>query len=136
VPALAVTASTPTAQYPPVEVNVPVSPTGPTRLPFIVYLPKLDTAHPITLPLDTNGFTTQEMKATTPTVPLQGAIQESHRLGVELVSADQIFKQKSTCGKPSGPYPTVDQAVYDVFGEDQPGNADAAGERIQRGLCT
>jgi hypothetical protein len=33
------TASTPAAQYPPVEVNLTVAPTGPTRVPFVVYLP-------------------------------------------------------------------------------------------------
>ena len=49
------TASTPGAQYPPVEVNLNVSATGPTRVPFIVYLPKLDTAHVVTLPLNGAG---------------------------------------------------------------------------------
>ena len=63
------TASTPTAQYPPVEVNLAVNTSGTTRVPFTIYLPKLDTAHPITLPLDSAGFTTQEVKATTPRIP-------------------------------------------------------------------
>ena len=63
------TASTATVQYPPVEVNIAVNTTGPTRVPFVVYLPKLDTANPVTLPLDSGGFTTQEVKATTPTIP-------------------------------------------------------------------
>jgi len=35
-------------------------------VPFIVYLPKLDTANPVTLPLDAGGFTTQEVKASPP----------------------------------------------------------------------
>src|SRR5207245_9270855 len=56
------TASTATAQYPPVEVNIAVNSSGPTRVPFIVYLPKLDTSHPVTLPLDANGFTTQTVQ--------------------------------------------------------------------------
>ncbi|MBI4638965.1 MAG: hypothetical protein HY727_21720 [Candidatus Rokubacteria bacterium] len=63
------TASTATAQYPPVEVNLTVNSAGPTRVPFIIYLPKLDTAHPITLPLDAAGFTTQTVLATTPLIP-------------------------------------------------------------------
>jgi hypothetical protein len=63
------TASTPTVQYPPVEVNIAVGASGPTRVPFIVYLPKLDTANPVTLPLDPGGFTTQEVKASTPVIP-------------------------------------------------------------------
>jgi len=46
------TASTPAIQYPAVEVNINVGSSGPTRVPFVVYLPKLDTAHPVTLPLD------------------------------------------------------------------------------------
>ncbi len=62
------TASTPTAQYPPVEVNIAVNASGPTRVPFIVYLPVLDTGNPVTLPLDAGGFTTQEVKATTPKI--------------------------------------------------------------------
>ncbi len=63
------TASTPTVQYPPVEVNIAVNASGPTRVPFIVYLPKLDTANPVTLPLNAGGFTTQEVKASTPMIP-------------------------------------------------------------------
>jgi RHS repeat-associated protein len=63
------TASTPTAQYPPVEIQVTVAASGPTRVPFPLYLPKLDTAHPITLPLDGNGFTTQQVLASTPLIP-------------------------------------------------------------------
>jgi RHS repeat-associated protein len=63
------TASTPTAQYPPVEVSIAVSPTGPTRVPFVVYLPALDTAHPVALPLDPAGFTSQDVQATTPLIP-------------------------------------------------------------------
>jgi hypothetical protein len=63
------TASTPTVQYPPVEVNIAVNASGTTRVPFVVYLPKLDTVHPITLPLDANGFTTQDVQATTPLIP-------------------------------------------------------------------
>jgi len=52
-----------------VEVNVTVGASGPSRVPFNIYLPKLDTAHPINLPLDANGFTTQQVLATTPTIP-------------------------------------------------------------------
>ena len=63
------TASTPTAQYPPVEVNITVNASGPTRLPFIVYLPKLHTSNPITLPTDATGTVTQTVQATTPMVP-------------------------------------------------------------------
>jgi len=51
-------------------------------------------------------------------VPLQGAILESHRFGVELVSPDQIFKQKSTCSIPSGPFPTIQYAAARVFGDN------------------
>ena len=58
------TASTPTAQYPPIEVQINVASSGPSRVPFILYLPALDTAHPITLPLDSNGATTQQVQAT------------------------------------------------------------------------
>src|SRR5439155_22123912 len=57
------------AQYPPGEVNPTFNATGTTRVPFIVYLPKLDTDRPLALPLDSAGFTTQEVKATTPTMP-------------------------------------------------------------------
>ena len=63
------TASTPTAQYPPVEVQIDVAASGPTRVPFVLYLPVLDTAHPVTLPLDAGGFTTAEVQATTPLIP-------------------------------------------------------------------
>jgi RHS repeat-associated protein len=63
------TASTATAQYPPVEVNIAVTTSGPTRVPFIVYLPRLDTAHPVTLPTDTSGTVTQTVQATTPLIP-------------------------------------------------------------------
>jgi RHS repeat-associated protein len=63
------TASTPTAQYPPVEVQIDVAASGPTRVPYVLYLPVLDTAHPVTLPLDAGGFTTQEVKASTPVIP-------------------------------------------------------------------
>ena len=63
------TASTPTAQYPPVEVQINVASSGPTRVPFVLYLPVLDTAHPVTLPLDAGGFTTTEVQATTPLIP-------------------------------------------------------------------
>lgn len=63
------TASTPTAQYPPVEVQITVSATGATRVPFTLYLPRLDTANPITLPLNAAGATTQEVRATTPLIP-------------------------------------------------------------------
>jgi RHS repeat-associated protein len=63
------TASTATAQYPPVEVNIGVNASGPTRVPFVVYLPKLDTAHPITLPTDATGTVTATVQATTPTIP-------------------------------------------------------------------
>src|SRR5262249_40989992 len=63
------TASTPGAQYPPVEVNVSVATSGPTRVPFVVYLPKLDTANTITLPTDATGAMTTTVQATTPTIP-------------------------------------------------------------------
>ena len=63
------TASTPTAQYPPIEVQIDVAASGPTRVPFVLYLPVLDTAHPISLPLDAAGFTTAEVQATTPLIP-------------------------------------------------------------------
>jgi RHS repeat-associated protein len=63
------TASTPSAQYPPVEVQLDVAASGATRVTFVVYLPALDTAHPINLPLDGAGFTTQTVQATTPLVP-------------------------------------------------------------------
>ena len=62
------TASTPTAQYPPVEVQITVSAMGAPRVPFILYLPRLDTANPITLPLNAAGATTQEVRATTPLI--------------------------------------------------------------------
>jgi RHS repeat-associated protein len=63
------TASTATAQYPLVEAQINVSATGPTRVPFVLYLPKLDTANPIALPLNAAGATTQEVRATTPLMP-------------------------------------------------------------------
>ena len=63
------TASTATAQYPLVETQINVSASGPTRVPFVLYLPKLDTANPITLPLNAAGATTQEVRATTPLIP-------------------------------------------------------------------
>jgi RHS repeat-associated protein len=63
------TASTPSAQFPIVEVQIDVAAAGVTRVPFTIYLPILDTAHAINLPLDANGFTTQEVKATTPAIP-------------------------------------------------------------------
>ncbi|HKF67766.1 MAG TPA: RHS repeat-associated core domain-containing protein [Vicinamibacterales bacterium] len=63
------TASSPTVQYPLVEVQIDVASSGPTRVPFILYLPALDTAHPIDLHTNADGFTTQEVQATTPLIP-------------------------------------------------------------------
>src|SRR5439155_17898367 len=63
------TASTPVVQYPAVEVNIDVASSGPTRIPFIIYLPRLDTAHPVTLPLGSGGSTTQAVQVTTPLIP-------------------------------------------------------------------
>jgi RHS repeat-associated protein len=63
------TASTADAQYPLVEIQVNPSASGPTRVPFILYLPKIDTAHPINLPLDATGAVTQTVQATTPRLP-------------------------------------------------------------------
>ncbi|MEX2148141.1 MAG: IPT/TIG domain-containing protein, partial [Candidatus Rokuibacteriota bacterium] len=63
------TAGTPQAQFPVVEVQVDVHPSGPTRLPFIVYLPILDNGNPIDLPLDGAGFVTHEVRGTTPRIP-------------------------------------------------------------------
>jgi RHS repeat-associated protein len=63
------TAGTPQAQFPVVEVQVDVRASGPTRLPFVVYLPILDNANPIDLPLDSTGFTTRHVDATTPLIP-------------------------------------------------------------------
>jgi RHS repeat-associated protein len=63
------TASTTDAQFPIVEVNLTVAATGPSRVPFTIYLPKLDTGNAINLPIDGAGFTTQEVKATTPRIP-------------------------------------------------------------------
>ena len=51
------------------EVQIAVAASGPTRVPFVLYLPVLDTAHPVTLPLDAGGFTTTEVQATTPLIP-------------------------------------------------------------------
>src|SRR3990170_4288133 len=75
------TASTPTAQYPPTEVQIDVAANGPSRVPFVLYLPVLDTAHPIALPLDAGGFTTVEVKATTPSIPgLEVTIPQGTRI--------------------------------------------------------
>jgi len=75
------TASTPTAQYPPIEVQIDVAANGPSRVPFVLYLPVLDTAHPIALPLDAGGFTTTEVKATTPSIPgLEVTIPQGTRI--------------------------------------------------------
>jgi RHS repeat-associated protein len=75
------TASTPAAQFPIVEVQVMVNATGPTRVPFTIYLPVLDTGNPINLPLDAAGFTTQEVIATTPRVPgLEVTIPQGTRI--------------------------------------------------------
>jgi len=75
------TASTPTAQYPPIEVQIDVAANGPSRVPFVLYLPVLDTAHPIALPLDAGGFTTAEVKATTPSIPgLEVTIPQGTRI--------------------------------------------------------
>ncbi len=63
------TGSVPEAQFPIVEVQINVAPAGPTRVPFTIYLPKLDTGNAITLPLDGAGFTTQDVRATTPRIP-------------------------------------------------------------------
>jgi RHS repeat-associated protein len=63
------TASTPSAQFPIVEVQIDVAASGVTRVPFTIYLPILDTANAIDLPLDASGFTTHEVKATTPAIP-------------------------------------------------------------------
>jgi len=63
------TASAPDAQFPIVEVQIDVASSGATRVPFTIYLPKLDTGNAIALPLDAAGFTTQQVKATTPRIP-------------------------------------------------------------------
>src|SRR5438034_1431564 len=75
------TASTATAQYPPVEVQTAVTASGPTRVPFTVFLPKLDTAHPITLPTDGTGTVTTTVQATTPPIPgLVGTVPAGTRI--------------------------------------------------------
>ncbi len=63
------TASTPTAQFPIVETQITVNATGPTRVPFIIYLPKLDTANAVNLPTDAGGTVTQDFTVTTPAIP-------------------------------------------------------------------
>jgi RHS repeat-associated protein len=63
------TASTADAQFPLVEVQVDVSPSGPSRVPFVLYLPKIDTANPVDLPTDTTGAVTRTVQATTPRIP-------------------------------------------------------------------
>jgi RHS repeat-associated protein len=63
------TASTADSQFPLVEVQVDVSAVGPTRVPFVLYLPRLDTAHPIDLPIDPSGAVTRTVEATTPRIP-------------------------------------------------------------------
>ena len=56
-------------QYPLVEVQINVASSGPSRVPFVLYLPALDTAHPIDLHTNPDGFTTQGVQATTPLIP-------------------------------------------------------------------
>lgn len=63
------TTSLPNTQFANLKVQINVSATGATRLPFNVYLPAIDTSHPINLPLDASGHTTQEVLATTPLIP-------------------------------------------------------------------
>jgi RHS repeat-associated protein len=63
------TASTPAAQFPIVETQITVNATGPTRVPFIIYLPKLDTANAVNLPTDAGGTVTQDFTVTTPAIP-------------------------------------------------------------------
>ena len=63
------TASTPTAQYPIVETQVNVGGSGATRVPFVIYLPTLDTANAVTLPTDATGTVTQTVQVTTPAIP-------------------------------------------------------------------
>src|SRR5439155_6539002 len=53
------TASTPTAQFPIVETQIAVSATGVSCVPFVIYLPKLDTANAVNLSLDATGTVAQ-----------------------------------------------------------------------------
>src|SRR5882757_7944502 len=53
-----------------------------------------------------------------PKVPIQAAIIESHRLGVELAPADTILQQKHTCAIPEGPFPSMTQAAKLVLGDN------------------
>src|SRR2546426_12843446 len=63
------TASVPNAQFPIIETQITVNAAGPSRVPFTIYLPKLDTVNAVNLPIDGNGFTTAETKVTTPAIP-------------------------------------------------------------------
>lgn len=54
----------------------------------------------------------------TPTIPLQTAIIESHRMGVYLTNPTKILPGWKTCGTPSGPFPSINQAAKLVFGEN------------------
>jgi RHS repeat-associated protein len=63
------TASVPNAQFPIIETQINVGTSGATRVPFTIYLPKLDTANAVNLPVDAAGFVTVETKVTTPAIP-------------------------------------------------------------------
>jgi RHS repeat-associated protein len=63
------TAIAPGTFYPEVTVAVELIAGEVNALPAPVYLPEIDIAHPINLPLDASGATTQEVIATTPAIP-------------------------------------------------------------------
>jgi RHS repeat-associated protein len=63
------TANSPGNFYPQVDVAVTVNPGASNPLGYTLYLPKLDIMHPINLPINSNGTTTQTVNATTPLIP-------------------------------------------------------------------
>jgi RHS repeat-associated protein len=79
------TASVTNAQFPIIETQITVSALGPTRVPFTIYLPKLDNANAVNLPVDSNGFTTVETKVTTPAIP---GLEVTVPLGTRIVGPD------------------------------------------------
>ncbi len=117
------TAQVPGKTYPPVDIVLTFPAGQTTRPPFTIYLPELDVANPIDLPLDANGFTTQEVRATTPTIPdLEVIIPANTRI---LDNNGQVVSQITISPVPTdrAPMPPPNGVVARMLFTLQPGLA-------------
>ncbi len=79
------TATAPSTFYPEVEAITDIVSGVGNVLPFIIYLPEINTAHPIDLPVDVTGTTTVAVTATTPLIP---GLEVNIPIGTQIIDPD------------------------------------------------